>query len=233
MEDVLALTKQIKHVHDRLIDECKDGETVDEAACALLQLPVCMLARLVVPNFEKKANEIIYACQNDLLVNQAQHGADLLTRGANGAKSHIEHKKSQCTRSRRYCNFNWPLPPAHLPAEKRRQKLLLSILEKTGGPEGHAILEVVSGLGKVIASYKLSGAFLYQYFSRVALGKSDVHNMGCARCKTCGGFHRVQRLQHYSQLLDSKGQLTEAEWSSLFSKCNTHCNTTTTNQKSS
>lgn len=221
-DDVIQLTESLLKVYKRIREESKN-ETVDETICDILRVPICLVADIVVPDIRQKIHEIIYANEHSLSVNKNQYGADLFKIDASsGDESHIEHKTSKCLRNRR-CNFNWPIPPARLPKEERRKRLLKSIAEKTGGPEGHVVLEIVNGVSRPIKTYKLSGRFLIDYFSRLQLGECNNHNMGCNRCRKCGEFHRLQKLQIYSNCLEKKGHLTPEEWKEVFSKTIQSC----------
>lgn len=223
-EDVKKLKELMCNVYERILNDSIEKESVDDEICDLLRVPICLFAKLVVPDIHQKVNEIVYADRNDLTVNKKQHGADLFqTNVETGQRSHVEHKKSRCPRRGRRCNFNWRLPPARLPKEERRKKLLKSISEKTGGPEGHAVLEIVDGMDRLLHSYKLAGSFLLGYFSRIELGKSDNHNMGCARCSRCRKFHRMEKLQLYNNSFIKNGYLTEQEWNQLLTKTKQSC----------
>lgn len=156
-------------------------------------------------------DEIVYAAENDLEVSPLQHGADLIDK----ANNHHELKVSICKAPRHRCNIDWHIPKAETP-ETRREKLLASIKEKVRG--GGATLIIRNGKGKQLARYTLSESFLLGYFERVKLGKSDVHNMGCSLCMKCKTFHRLDKLQRASDLLNSSdnNELPGAEWEAVF-----------------
>lgn len=228
------LADLIIKTHKSILNSCvDDDENVSDEIVQILQAPLCLLTKLIVPNVHQKVNEIIYISQqmkteDTLLLNQQQHGADItLLSKKTGCSASIEHKRSICKSKTGRCNFNWPLPSRNLPTDERRKKLLQSIRNKTGGKEGHAILEVVNGLGKPLASYKLSGDFLLGYFSRIALGKCDNHNLGCSRCKKCEDFHRLKKFQWLSNKLEVAGRLTDDEWRLATGKTDSSCSSYT------
>jgi len=163
-------------------------EPIDPQIVALLQVPLCRLTKMLVPNAHTKMDEIVYAADHNLELNSATHGHDLRDKQGN----HIERKVSVCTTRANYCNFNWNIPQAPT-LEERRKKLLESIKEKTQG--GFASLEVTDGDGRRLAEFTLCEGFLLEYFARITIEKSNNHNMGCSRCKTCHKFHRLEKLQ--------------------------------------
>lgn len=138
----------------------------------------------------QKIDEIIIADERkDLKVSTHQHGADL--KGAKGEC--YEVKVSVCTTRARTCNFNWPIPNKGKDTE-RRTKLLESITAKT--KSGGAILRINDGKAAKIAEYEFSHDYLVGYFQRIKLGESNNHNMGCQRCSSCKGFHRLERMKY-------------------------------------
>lgn len=207
----------VKFHADLLKETPKDAIEAPASIASALAVPLARLVRALVPNAQTKLDELVYAADNDLQVNPNTKGYDLKT--ADG--KHIERKVSVCTTRSPKCNFNWPVPPVQekdtADASKRRKILLESVTEKTKNGGG-AIFEVQDGLGRTLATYKLHEHFLIAYFSRIKLHKSDVHNMGCARCSTCHRFHRLHNMAVASlQMEAAGGDPNVVDWS-LFTK---------------
>lgn len=156
----------------------------------------------------------MYASDHKLEVNPEQFGADLIDANNN----HHELKVSICKHPKYSCNFNWHIPKAATDDE-RRQKLLTSIKQKTKG--GAAVLVVRNGKGLEMVRYKLCESFLLGYFERIKLGKCNNHNMGCSYCSKCETFHRLDRMQLMSTMLEKSSELTEEAWDAVFAPTKT------------
>jgi hypothetical protein len=191
------------------------GESPDQKVVDILAVPLCKIVRLLIPSVHQKIDEIVYAEEHKLVVQEKQHGADL--KGSDGKS--IELKTSKCTVRSPNCNFNWPLAACKNEVE-RKEKVLKSIKEKTGNG-GEAVLIVKDGLDREIAKFRLSGVFLHEYFSRLTLGKSPNYNMGCKRCGTCLKFHRLEKLQAASTLYGQDPN--SVDWGALLKPCPADC----------
>lgn len=191
---------------------------VDPEVVAILAAPLARLAKMVIPDVHAKIDEVIVAADYPgLAVNANTHGYDLVDAHGN----HIEVKTSVCKERAPKCNFNWPVPKGTNDAE-RYAKLRASIQEKVAG--GFAWLFIRDGMHRQLYRYELSEAFLLEYFARVPLGISTVHNMGCQRCKSCKHFHRLDRMQHLAtKMANAKVAVTDAEWNELFERIDAHC----------
>jgi hypothetical protein len=192
------------------------GDAVDPALVVLLAAPLARLTKMIIPNVHQKIDEIVYADEQcgKLRVSREQHGHDL----SDEQGGHFELKVSVCSKRGGRCNFNWPVPKADGTIAGRRAKLVESVKEKTRG--GHAVLQVKDGLQRKIAEYKLTEPFLVAYFERLPLGKADKHNMACEQCHTCGGFHRMDKLQAAS---DAMAARKAVEWRSFFNTMPSQC----------
>jgi hypothetical protein len=198
-----------------------DDLVIPESIRSVLLAPMCRVARLLLPDSVQKMDEVIYADEMGLAMNEALHGHDLL-HPETGA--HIELKTSVCKRKqRRHANFLWPIP-GKVDAADRREKLVASVKEKCKG--GYAIFQIKDGLGRRVKSYQLSEAFLSGYFTHVTLGKSASHNMGCEQCRVCGEFHRLMYFEHASKLMDEaveNGQVLELAWDEILAVRASQC----------
>lgn len=169
-----------------------------------LSVLLCRLVKLLVPNSHQKLDEILLADELHLQVNPHPNGADLLDTEGNA----LEVKTSVLGKDGR-CNFNWGLPraPKKTPKDQyvtvRRARLLESIRTKTKGRG--ALLVIKDCHAVTVKRVELSHAFLMHYFALVPLDSYTTtnHNMGCTRCKQCGGFHRLEKLERASKNMDS------------------------------
>jgi hypothetical protein len=179
-------------------------------------VPMAVLLKIAMPDVQQKLNEFIFAAENpNLTVNKHQHGADLKDKRDN---SSVEHKVSVVTKTKPRCNFNWPIPKGATEQE-RRANLLESIRTKTKG--GKAVLQVKNGLDTELTSFHFQCEFLMEYFSRITLGESNNHNMGCTRCGDCGDFHRLRALADLQQ--KPPALRTEAHWKAALAERPAHC----------
>ena len=186
----------------------------------VLSVPLCKLTKMVVPDVQRKIDEIVYADLKGMKVCEGEHGADLVDVEGNNH----ELKVSSCKKGTNYkCNFNWPIP-AGSNVERRREKLLASIVEKTGGNSNENVVrfsrpnascdakrqkekgggfEMVAKDARgqdVLNEYSLSGIFVYHYFKRLPkFPTSTTYNFGCERCYKCNEYHRLQRLVRYDE----------------------------------
>jgi hypothetical protein len=192
--------------------ECARGFG-EEAACKVrksLEYELCKLTNIAVPEAPRKMGEIIFVHEENakiaseekmLAVYQTEKGADIFYRSS-GAK--IEHKQSRVKKSNNYkCNINWPFPK-HPDVEERRKLMLETVKEKTEG--GEAILQMRSATeGDVLFNeYRLSHAFLMAYFEDLSpscFPTTSNMNWGCARCKTCLKYHRLEAMKRADDVL--------------------------------
>jgi hypothetical protein len=209
-------------------EEEEEEESVHDAVASRLTVPLCKLTRLLVPNVNQKIDEIVYAAEHGLEVNQGSKGVDM--KDAQGRR--IELKVSCVREKAGLCNVNWPLPPATLGEAERRLQLIASTKEKVGDG-GYAQIVIKNKTGKDIASIRLDGAFLIEYFSRLPLPTSNNHNMGCTRCKVCKLFHRLEKLQMCSTAFAKAAfKAEEFDWVSLFAdKVKSQCERRTEEKK--
>lgn len=216
-ERATRLAQELADFHKELLRQTPMGETEAPAALgAILAVPLARLARTLIPNAQSKLDEIVFAADNALKVNANTKGHDLST--SEGV--HIERKVSTYTKKTSKCNFNWSIPKADTP-EKKLDLLLASITEKTRG--GYAVLEVQDGLTRPLATYMLHEKFLLAYFTRLKCS-SDRINMGCARCRHCHKFHRLQNLADASKLMLESGNNPDVvAWPLLFAETSANC----------
>ena len=197
-----------------------------------LTVPVCLLAKILHPDVRQKLDEFLFASTHpELQVNTHQHGADLIDPITDSA---TELKVATCIQNPKPTKQKngtmktpkpaiavmWPIPkPNPKNPEERRKKLLKSIKEKTDS--GGAVIRVVNGMQTLLKEYRLSHEFLMGYFERVKLGNSPAHNMGCLMCPSCKSFHRLDKLQAFSNKLPK----TEEEWKKVFEEVASDCKT--------
>jgi hypothetical protein len=203
VEQYQALRTLLVSTHELIT---KSGATeVDPVIYEMLAVPLCRLAKIIIPDINQKVDEIVYAADHNLQVNRAAHGADLHDADGN----HYELKVSVCKQPLKRCNFNWPVPKGGNEAD-RRARLLASVREKVKG--GYARFIVRNGVGADLFTYTLSEEFLVGYFSRIRLGKGGNHNMGGEYCTRCECFHRLIRY-HMASMHLAKGK--SLEWTDL------------------
>jgi hypothetical protein len=203
-----------------------DNERVIPMIYTQLAGPLCKLTKTIEPNAGKKMDEIIYVYEHmnsvtgkNLHVNDKQHGADILDDNGNV----MELKVAIC-KTKGKANFNWELPSTKsLKEDEKREKLLKSVEEKTKGIG--CMLVVKNGVQETLQQYELSHDFMMGYFKRIKFGKSNVHNMGCVKCKTCSHFHRVQKMEMYSNYMKTieNKDLSETQWEHVLSKTKSDC----------
>jgi len=208
-----ALALELESFRQALI--AAGGDAPDPALVKIIAVPLCKLVKMTIPNAHQKLDEVVFGAENGLDVQEHQHGADLKDADGNS----FELKVSVCTKKNRKCNFNWNIPRGKI-AEVRRFKLLASVREKTGG--GGAILRVVDAFGALIAEFKFSEAFLLAYFNRLAFGASGNHNLGCTRCRTCDGFHRLEKLRGANDIF-ALAEPWKVDWTAVFAPTAAHC----------
>lgn len=222
-----ALAKLVKEVQV-LLSADKTEANMDPLLYNMLAGPLCKLTKTVEPNLGKKVDEIIHvyetpqsATGEEQHVNPVQHGADILDEDGNS----MELKVAIC-KDGKQANFNWRLPSvSELSEKRRREKLLESVKEKTHG--NGCTFVIKNGKQVTLKKYTLSGPFMLGYFARVPYDTSStVHNFACRPCKTCGEFHRVQRMELYSKYMITKGTdtLSEAQWEDVFTRIKSDCN---------
>lgn len=235
MDDKAALDRQLKkttkHINAlttmllRSMDDRPPQHVVDKVL-----VPACLLTKILAPDVRQKLDEYLYAAQNtNYRVNTCQHGADLIDKETG---SSTELKVSTCIINQparpdkngkfvkpiAKASVIWPMPKYDPKGdqEARRKKVLANMLVKTHS--GGAVIRVVNGMQALIKEYHLSHAFLMGYFERAELGTSTSYNMGCPMCKHCKSFHRLDRLQDYSDRMGKEGKLSDDEWKKVFGR---------------
>ena len=208
----------LKKYRELLIHEYKGRNNIPPEICDLISWELARLTKMIIPNVHQKLDEVIVAAEQKTphIVSPDQHGADLIEKGTN---SKTEVKVSVCSRS--YANFNWSLPsrPPNEEEQNYKARVRDSIFNKTA--HGGAILRIEGGLGEVIAQYRLSCAFLLEYFSRLKINPTHKHNMRSEQCGDCGKFHRIQKLAYWSKVFDR--QPDKVDWDDVFTKTPPHC----------
>jgi hypothetical protein len=194
-----------------------ETESVSKDVVQLLAAPIGRLTKVLIPNSHQKLDEVIFASENNLTVNSHQHGADLFT-----AEGHpMELKISVATKSNGYtAQFNWPVPGKGSSAAERRKRLLASIANKTKG--GFATLIIKNGLSRELGHYTLCYQFLHEYFTRITIGKSDKHLMVAKQCRKCKKYHRFEKYQAASTLVEN-GSPTQVKWDEVMAKTKEQC----------
>lgn len=170
--------------------EAEDSPTRD-AVQNILQVSLCRLVKLLVPNVQRKIDEIIIASEMNMTVSKSEHGADMTDDDDN----RFELKVSLCTKGKMpstyfKSNFNWPLPTG----SDARERLLKQVEEKTGGKKGGVIFVAKTKTGIELNKYLFSGRFMLKYFQHLPLTDSGIHNFGSARCVKCEKYHRLERM---------------------------------------
>lgn len=191
-------------------------QIIDPFIIITLSPHLCRLTKILVPDAHQKMDEIIFAHDHNLILNTHQHGADMFDEKGNS----VEHKGSVCTKANKYtAHFNWPVP-AGKTLEDRRKNLLKSIKEKCSG--GYAILQVKNGIGTLLHEYSLSFYFLYNYFERITIGKSNKHMMASEQCRSCKKFHRLEKYQECSNKLKKNPNAT-IDWDKIMETTKSQC----------
>ena len=186
-------------------------KTLMDTIQAQVRVPICRVAKLIVPDIQQKIDEFIIADERGLVVNKETHGADAQDHDG----GHVEIKASTCLKKNGFkCNVNWPLPKGATVA-LRRIKLLAKIDAKTGNG-GYALIRMYNHMHVTMKDYKLCNAFLVGYFSHLTYGKCNNHNMGCTRCVSCKEWHRVEAYAEVSREMEEDGRvLSSNEWNTL------------------
>lgn len=199
-----------------------ESRPIDPALVKQIGAPLCRLLKMLIPDVQQKMNEHIFVTEHPLFtISKHQHGHDLSDADGN----HYEHKSATLAAPRggraaaASAGFNWPVP-AGATEDLRRAALLKSIREKVEG--GGAYLEVKTKRGVRLHLCTLSDTFLVGYFSRVKIGKSNNHRIGCTRCVDCGRFHKLEKLQAWSTEADARA-LTEDEWAQVLAPTRARC----------
>lgn len=230
LEDQAAdLALRIRAMYNALT-KSKDPKDIRAAVQIVRQntllLPnMCQLAKLLTPDIQQKLDEYIRAANEPgHQVLAARNGADLKDEKDQSYEYKVSQLKSTGPRK---CNFNWNLPNARNKQtnddpDKRREKLVTNVLNKLDQGRGYAVLEVQDDVRQTLVKFKLGGGFLVEYFRRLQLGVSTVHNMGCLECKTCKRFHRLDKLQDASDAYDKDPQ--SVVWENVFADTPSACN---------
>lgn len=178
-------------------------------------------------------NEVLVAAHCGHTVAPGGQGEDART--ADGVP--IEQKNSHLTaaktrRGRRAvarCNFNYRQPTRRSgeSAAAYLRRVRAHWLAKASG--GH-VLSVLDGAA-VVHAYHLDGAFMAAYMvewtrRRIAARPYADHklNLGCARCRDCGAFHRVAALKDAGKRYTAAEAWTAAQWTALLDgRVAAHC----------
>jgi hypothetical protein len=220
--------KYIKLLNNDLLSSNLERPPTEVIEC--LTVPVCLLAKVLNPDVRQKLDEFLYSSTHpELKVNTHQQGADLIDPLTGSA---TELKVSTCIQNPKPAKQKdgkmktpkpkaavmWPIPKLDpKKPQERRKKLLKGIEAKT--KSGGAVIRVVNGMQKLLKEYTLSHEFLMGYFERVPLGDSPSHNMGCLMCPSCKSFHRLDKLQSFSNNIPK----TEEGWKAVFAKVKIDC----------
>jgi hypothetical protein len=105
------------------------------------------------------------------------------------------------------CNFSFHIPT--------KQDIISNIVNKTKG--GGAQLVVGDDNGEVIKDYHLCTEFLVRYVTMNATRNKNAKtiNFGCDMCRTCKSFHRLDRFQYFSALIEH-GMGNQVDWRQVF-----------------
>lgn len=195
LEAALRAFMDNARVYMRTADE---EELPDEATKTLAPI-IAKTASLVVPNLHQKRDEIIYAAENpDWVVSSKTTGPDLIHKNGEGVR---ELKTSRALRKEGYhVNFSFAFQPRK-PNESRETlvKRISKSFDDKVGPGGFAVFRIVNATQDLVVEYKLGNEFLKWYATEYDYKpKSRAFNFGCSRCKDCGAWHRLERLQEYS-----------------------------------
>jgi len=218
-QNLVRLAKELETAYQEVRKDARERglTSPDEEARAILAAPLCRFVKLLVPDAHQKIDEIVFAAEHpELAVSSHQHGADL----SNAKGENFELKVSICKGKAQHCNFNWPIPTGANESE-RRKKLLASVKSKVTGAGGKAVFLVKNGIGDEISRFELSAGFLLAYFGRVKIGSCDKHNFGCARCKVCKKFHRMEKIQEASVQYDKDPN--SVTWNEVFEVTQSQC----------
>jgi hypothetical protein len=194
-----------------LVTDIKDdpAEDIHEEIRKILEVPLCMLVKIVVPDARQKLEEIVAASELGFIVSKSQNGTDMTDTVGN-----CYELKTSVYKKNGKCNFVWTVPSGK-DGDQIREKLIRSAKKKTGG--GGVICKVTNPKGQQLALYTLGSAFILEYFSRVTLPKNGFGNInfGSQRCEFCGEFHRVLKMQALSNFIDSGEKPQEWQWDEL------------------
>ena len=204
LQEAKAVLKElIDNVVTKGEKDDKEREVLLDEIRKELQYELCKLTLLAVPEATTKMAEIVYAVEKKHRVSEKRNGADLITE--DGSK--LEHKLSKTIQSTGYkCNVNIPFPKGKT-IEERRKKMLESIEEKTGGPSGGMVIEIVAkSTGRTLNEYFLSNLFLISYFKDLKEGSFpgdsvSTVNWGCTRCVKCESYHRLNEMRELDERL--------------------------------
>eukprot|EP00953_Heterococcus_sp_UTEX-ZZ885_P015079 8495-Heterococcus_DN1.PRE.8 len=111
-------------------------------------------------------------------------------------------------------NFMYDIPAYK--GDLRRYGLVKSVLDKMSG--GGLILCLRDKHLAQTDMCFLSEAFVVGLFLRREL-KGKKFNLSGEYCAVCKGVHMMRKLQYYSDIVDSKGYLTEPEWHAVSATC--------------
>lgn len=181
----------------------------------ILKVSLCRITKLLVPNVQRKIDEISTADELNLIVSKSERGADMLDEFGNK----YELKVSVCSAKKSFkSNFNWPIPKCS-DTDLTRKKLLEQVIEKTGGVEGGAYFIAKTKKGVIVNKYFINGALMYSFFEHLPLHNRSTYNFGSARCNTCHKYHRLEKfLDWHNQSL-----LVTAPDSELYERVKSQC----------
>lgn len=217
-ETVGSVIKQAEELRDMLlrfeflIAQCA-GESEDFLnATELLKVPLCRLTKTMVPNVQRKIDEIVTAQKLNLVVCESERGADMKDNNGNS----FELKVSICRKTDNYkSNFIWPIPTG----ENNKEKLLRQVAVKTEGPGGGAYFTAKNQRGEVLNEYFISGKLLYSFFEYLPLKKRKNYNFGSERCNACESYHRLDRFKEW----DKKGMVVTSSECELYNSVKSQC----------
>jgi len=202
----------LRKYRNTLLVTYKDEKVIPPEICAIVSEDLSRLVKMIIPHYQQKLSEVIVAAEQPTphSVSMLLTGADIIEKGTN---SKTEVKVSVCSS---HVNFNWNLPTKRLDEtdSSYMNRVRDSIHDKTA--YGGAILRVEDQLGNVMVQFHLSYAFLMEYFSRLRINAKGKHNMRSALCDVCNKFHRLEKLLHWSQVLDREKQAYKVDWDSVF-----------------
>lgn len=243
LEDATELVKHLKRIREE-VQEHNDYKQLISEINPIVAVELCRFVKLFIPNIGQKIDEIIKAeelnvkrqqgtkrisqeyteAPTTFFVSPKQHGADLVElNNSNGKKqSHLEIKASTVTEKKWKCDFMWNVPSGSS-VDEQREKLIKSVTEKTRN--GRAIYRILDGRTNVIKEYEFESEFLVEYFKHINItDKTTKYNMGCERCKKCGSFHRLDKIEKFQKtFLRQAKTLSKEQITELFEITRSQC----------
>lgn len=168
----------------------------------ILEVPLCKIVKTIVPEVQRKIDEISLANELGFFVCKSERGADI----EDGEGSFFEVKTSVCQAGKNYkSNFIWPIPKGKGKGgennndDNTRKKLLEQVIMKTSGPKGGAYFIANTTRNQELNRYFLSREFLLLFFQHLVIPKSGKYNFGSERCRKCNEYHRLKRLTKWDE----------------------------------